>query len=408
MWPVSKDGRIERLIVFLDRGGVPVPVGALQFEGRGAARLSRFQYAASWLARPDVRPIDPIGLPLRRKPAVSAPYEAALAFYDAGPDGWGKDVLSAAFPDQVFRLAEYLAAAGDDRTGDLRFGPTPDAGPGQWVPGDALISLPDGTETLEDLTEAAEAVEAGIPRRHHLELLFRSSADVGGARPKARIRRDGHGWIAKFSARGDAFDEPRVEAACLSLARACGIAVPEHEAVTVAGRSVLLVKRFDRTGDGRRLGYLSAATILRQPPADYATRFTCTDIAAAARAMGAAPCEEEVFRRLLFNCAIHNTDDHLRNTAFIHDGGWRLSPAFDLMCHRAPHLVVRPARGADPLPDLDKAFATFPAFGLDAAAAGRVREEIERGLRQWPHLLDRFAVTARDRAAVAQRTPYLR
>ena len=68
MWQISKGGRIERLIVFIDVEGEPVPVGALRFEGKGVARPSLFQYAASWLERTDKRPIDPVGLPLRRKP----------------------------------------------------------------------------------------------------------------------------------------------------------------------------------------------------------------------------------------------------------------------------------------------------------------------------------------------------
>ena len=39
----------------------------------------------------------------------------------------------------------------------------------------------------------------------------------------------------------------------------------------------------------------------------------------------------QLWRRMVFNIAISNTDDHLRNHGFIlHKGGWKLSPAYDI------------------------------------------------------------------------------
>ena len=119
--------------------------------------------------------------------------------------------------------------------------------PMQWEPHAPSLDVPNGTETLEELVLAAEAVDAGLPTAHHLRLLFRASAGAGGARPKARLRHQGADWIAKFKAWGDGFDNPRMEAVCLSMAEECGITVPGHHLVSVAGRSVLLVKRFDRS-----------------------------------------------------------------------------------------------------------------------------------------------------------------
>jgi len=117
------------------------------------------------------------------------------------------------------------------------------------------MTIPDEGDTLEQLQAAAEAADAGTATARHLDLLFRKSGDLGGARPKATIWRDGLPWIAKFRAQGDAFDDPRVEAVCLSLARACGIHVTGHEVITVNRRSVLLVRRYDRgeTGQARLL-----------------------------------------------------------------------------------------------------------------------------------------------------------
>ncbi len=397
-WRISKDGRMERLVVFATVRGRPIPLGELVFEGK-TRRQSVFRYAGSWLNRKDAWPVAPVGLPLRTKASHSTPYEVPLPFFDAAPDGWGKEVLIRAFPNQVFGLGEFLGAAGDDRVGDLRFGPTPEDGPAQWQPGPPFIALPDGTEDLEALQAAAEAVDEGRGSVSHLHFLYRHSADIGGARPKTRLRRpDGSQWIAKFRAQGDGFDHPRVEAACLTVARACGIEVPDHEVVEVANRSVLLVRRFDRDEGAGRLGYMSAATLMGANPTAYATSTSYAEIAAKARSVGVVRCEAELFRRVLFNCAIHNTDDHLRNHAFIRDpaGQWRLSPAFDIVPNATPRLVIRPAPGADPHPDVDAAFLTHEWFKLSGARAADIRGEIADGLRTLRAALDQWKVSGRD------------
>jgi hypothetical protein len=130
---------------------------------------------------------------------------------------------------------------------------------------------------------------AGQATTAHLRLLFRSGADIGGARPKTHFRRaDSSPWIAKFRAWGDAFDDPRMECVCLGLARACGIEVPDHDLVDVAGRSVLLVRRFDRAGNGGRLGYMSAATLTGTAPSSYTVDTSHAELANQARASSPA------------------------------------------------------------------------------------------------------------------------
>ncbi|MEO0036034.1 MAG: hypothetical protein RLZZ501_2057 [Pseudomonadota bacterium] len=404
MWKISEDGRVDRLVVYLTVDGQPVPVGAITVEGKGQVRQSSFAYARSWLERGVA--ISP-ALPLRSRAVVSAPHELPLPFYDAAPDGWGRGVLTAAFPRQVFGMAEFLAAAGDERTGDLRFGPTPESGPMQWVPqDDPRFTLPGDARTLQDLLEAAEAVDAGEATLTHLRRLFRSSADTGGARPKARLTLDGVEWIAKFRTWGDAFDDPRIEALCLDLARSCGIDVPDHRLVDVAGRSVLLVKRFDREGS-LRLGYMSAGTLMQAAPSAYQTNVTYADIAAKARRAGIAPCEDDLFRRMLLNAFIHNTDDHLRNHGFLRkEGTWRLSPAFDLVpCNRPAH-VLAPARKLPSIPDPGTMRGAGSAFGLDQDRADEIFAEIVDGLAQLPRLLEQHAVSTKDRAIVAELMPF--
>ncbi|MCF8506898.1 MAG: type II toxin-antitoxin system HipA family toxin [Caulobacter sp.] len=404
MWRISEDGRIDRLVVYATVDGAPVPVGTIIVEGGGPVRRSRFVYARSWLQ--SGFPIFPV-LPLRTRAAVSAPHELPLPFYDAAPDGWGRGVLTAAFPRQVFGMAEFLAAAGNDRTGDLGFGPTPDSGPMQWVPhGDPRFAPADGSDSLDALVEAAEAVESGDATITHLRRLFRSSADTGGARPKAHLSIDGENWLAKFRTWGDPFDDPRIEAVCLDLAEACGIDVPARRLVRVAGRSVLLLRRFDRIGTARS-GYMSAATLVGAAPSAYRTDVTYADVAARARRVGLQPCEEALFRRMLFNAFIHNTDDHLRNHGFLRrDGVWRLSPAFDLVPCANPRHVLAPARGHAGLPDPVAALPACAAFELERKRAAEIFAEIAEGLAVLSALLDRHRVTARDRETLAALMPF--
>jgi serine/threonine-protein kinase HipA len=406
MWRISND-RIDRLVVFAEVTGSPTPIGEMVFDGT-QKRISYFRYAASWLERIDPPLLFPTALPRRRKATPSAPHEVPLPFYDAAPDGWGKTLLRFAFPSQVFGMAEYLAAAGSERTGELMIGPSPEEGPIRWLPADdSLADIPGDAETLEQLLDAAAAVEAGEADRHHVRLLLRSGVDVGGARPKARVRTEEGEWIAKFPASGDSFDDPRMEALCLSLAAVCGIETPEHHLISVQGRSVLLVKRFDRSEEGR-LGYCSAATLMGQAAIDYATDASYCDVAIKARIAGIRPCEKDLFRRLLFNCAINNTDDHLRNHAFIRDStGWRLSPVFDVVVGRGRRLVLRPAPGVSPATDVETALSAAPAFSLTSRQAIDIWEEMRFGLADLPGLVSQYELKQRDQDIMTELAPTL-
>lgn len=410
MWQTSRTGRIDRLIVFRWLGGTYVPAGELTFEGAGRTRVGRFVYARSFLGRESAKPIDPVGLPLRPKSVPAAPEEVPLAFHDVGPDGWGKELLTHAFPGSTLSMPEYLALGGLGRTGDLAFGPTPDGEPRTWVPPEIpLVELPRETDDLETLMAAAAAVEAGDAEGHHFKLLFRNSGDVGGARPKARIRHDGRQWIAKFPTALDKFDDPRVEAACLDVAEAAGFEVPERRIVVAGGKAALFVERFDRERgiEGRPYAYLSAATLLRQPSTLYATEKTYVDIAATARAIGVRDAATAIFGRLMLNAYLHNTDDHLRNHAFIdRDGGWELSPVFDLVPHpdKARH-VCAPAPGITPAWDVETAFRAHEPLKLSFLQAAAIRDRVVDAARRLPEFMELREVPRKDRNHLRESFP---
>jgi len=404
MWRISREGRLDQLVVYVQLAEGPVPMGLLSFEGSGRKRGSRFLYARSWLARPRRFAIDPSILKLRSGGYDGLPYEVPLPFYDAAPDGWGKSIIEAAFPGQMFGMGEFLAAVGEERTGELSFGPTPESGPMRWLPDkEPLLTLPSDQDTLQEPFEAAEAVEAGQAHMHHLQRLFRHSADQGGARPKATLVREGRLHMVKFPAAGDRFDDPKVEATCLSLAAAAGIETPPHFTQRVGGRTVLLVRRFDRGANGARLGYTSAGTMLSADPTQFYANFSYADLARRAQLSGVQPCWRELFRRLLFNCFIHNTDDHLRNHGFVReDGIWRLSPIFDLSVHQPQRLVLAPSKGVSPEANPAIAFQAHSDFGINRDEAERIYEEIVSSMTRLSEFMDTYEVTARDRELLAQ------
>jgi serine/threonine-protein kinase HipA len=399
MWRITRSGRLDRLTVFKHLDGRYVPAGELTFHGHDILRPGTFTYAQSYLATDGASPIDPIGLPMVQCRFAGSP-EVPLACLDAGPEGWGRSVLSAAFEASTLGAAELLAAGTTARTGDLAFGASAEAGPGSYFPDQALcpVSL-EANSDLEALMTAAIAADEGSATQEQLTLLVRASADVGGARPKVRWR-DGEGeWIAKFSTWGDKFDDPRIEAVCLDVAEAAGLPVPERRLMTISGKTVLLVRRFDRSEDGRPFSYLSMGTLLQEPPGSYGTSKTYADMAAVARSIGVRDPEAQMFRRLLVNAFLHNTDDHLRNHAVINRGGeWELSPVFDVVPYpgRKRH-VCAPGAGYSADCDPRAAAASSAAFGLTRAQAEAILDDVRTAMRRLPVIFEQREVCRADR-----------
>ena len=162
-WPTSE--RIESLVVFgPDTDSRMRPAGLLSFEGRDK-RQSRFRYARTWLEnRSTRRELFPTGLPLGSKAIASTPHNVPLPFYDAGPDGWGKAVMERAFPNRKMDMGEYLALAGDERSGDLSFGPDA-TGPERWMPGKPLVEMTDGEQYPGGAGRGRRAVRGRAARR---------------------------------------------------------------------------------------------------------------------------------------------------------------------------------------------------------------------------------------------------
>jgi serine/threonine-protein kinase HipA len=241
---------------------------------------------------------------------------------------------------------------------------------------------------------------------------------MGGARPKAVIEDDGHLWIAKFNRLDDAWNQARVEHAMLVLARECGLHTAESRIIQVAGRDVLLVKRFDRTPseDGYlRARMLSALTLLRTGDSyQDRDRWSYVLLAEDLRRVSSRPQEDarELYRRMAFNALISNTDDHPRNHAVIApDSEWRLSPAYDLTPFPAVSLERRDL--ALTVGDFGRyANATnllsqCARFLLDRDEASALIDECEAQVRaRWYAVARREGVSERDCNAISRSFVY--
>jgi serine/threonine-protein kinase HipA len=325
------------VFVYVDLAGVPHLVGRLWARARKDREGATFEYSDAWLKHPNKFSLEP-ALKLGPGPFHTGADRAMFgAMGDSAPDRWGRALMKrmerrrAEREKQTPRTLhemDYLLLVDDEaRAGALRFTAT-EGGPflrqedAKRVP--PLVALP-------QLLSAAEHVMEDTDTEEDLRLLFAPGSSLGGARPKASVRdKDGQLAIAKFPRKDDEMSTVAWEAVALALAQKAGIPVPAARVETIAGKSVLLLRRFDREGQGR-IPFLSAMSMLGakdNEPHSY------LEIVDALRQYGAAPNAdmEALWRRIVFNILISSTDDHLRNHGFLYQGGdgWRLSPAYDL------------------------------------------------------------------------------
>jgi serine/threonine-protein kinase HipA len=301
----------------------PVLIGELNLVR--ANRGVSLRYADAWLERGFALSED---LPLVDEEFLPHDKEtAAGAVDDARPDRWGERLIR--FLDKPPRLSllEYLYFAGDDRFGALgvstsateyrprRFGPLP-------VLGDAV--------RIQELIRRLQEGES-VPERERR--LLAPGVTMGGARPKALLEIDAEQWVVKF-ADGDATDAPLVEHAAMTLASQAGIRVAETMPVRLTGGHAVAVKRFDRKRTGR-VHCLTAHVALRAAQ----ERFGYPELAQLLRRRGVTAGDRyvadmhELFRRMVFNILIDNTDDHEKNHAVLVTDAqqYELAPAYDIL-----------------------------------------------------------------------------
>ena len=394
----------ELFLWWLGRPKSPVAIGTLHLlrETQGVS----LRYFPQWLASGFALSEDlPLGNTEHRPEFHPHQRDTAVGSVDdARPDRWGERIIRFIEKPARLSLLEYLYFAGDERFGAL----------GVSLSADAYLPHRTGPlPTLVDVKEMQELVTrviANQPVPEDKRRLIAPGTTLGGARPKALITMEGAQWIVKFSEEDDATDTPLIEHACMTLAAQAQIRVAETRAIPASKRHAIAVLRFDRAGtaeEPRRVHTHSARVALRAEGnvmgypelAQLLRRRGPTEGGVAREQM------RELFRRMVFNILMDNTDDHEKNHVLLVDERqyFHLAPAFDLLPtgQALGYQQMRVGRnGADST--VDNALSEAVLFGMSRNEAIKEAVLVAAVCSKWEEHFSEQGVTKPDIETLAQ------
>lgn len=321
----------------------PILLGMLYVNVIKGGETYSFEYSNGWLKQMKLSvSLDPELMPYGGRQFPNGKNIFGI-FADASPDRWGRVLMNkreriraqkeARKPHKLYDSDYLLGVYDATRMGGIRFKLDPN---GPFLSDDRETQVPPWAtlRTLEKASRNFENDESGLSEKW-LNQLIKPGSSLGGARPKATVVDTmGQLWIAKFPSKNDENDTGAWEMVTHDLAKLCGLNVPDAklEKFSKIG-STYLVKRFDRN-EKKRIHFASAMTLLgKNDGASAADGTSYLDMADFIKSNGARPKEDlvELWKRIVFNMAVSNTDDHLRNHAFIlTEKGWILSPLYDV------------------------------------------------------------------------------
>jgi serine/threonine-protein kinase HipA len=377
-------GSARYIYVGFHQAGAYEPCGIISYDAE--TRVAGFTYLSDYKGPP----LDPINLNYRKAGTRAFAVNRSLndqmlhrVFMDYMPGKWGMEILQAEYPVlKRMAAAEQLYWFGSRTVGALSF----------HVKHLADEKVIQGIDQLERVrAQSVEFVARRIEQLGYGKDRMMPLASHGGARAKATfVDQQGEHWLVKFNTHIDAYNFARVEGATQQLARKCGINAVETKVLSISeGNDLLFVKRFDRTSDGRRPHRISMFTLMpedkvrSQDKGDYSLMFEVLD------KVSCDPVQEklELFRRMLFNIAVNNTDSHLKNFDLLMDaekGCFELSPSFDncVDVYANPH--VSSVFGSA-MPALDDQTIEISArrAGVDAADAFAARNKVVAEVSKW-------------------------
>lgn len=321
------------------------------------------------------------------------------AIDDARPDRWGERIIRHLDRPARLSILEMLLFAGDDRFGALGVSVSAE----HYIP--RRLGPYAQLRDLAQLSAAIEDLQTQEPLTAEMQRLTQPGATLGGARPKALLQTDAGARVIKFSELGDAVDTPLVEHATMTLAAQAGIVVATTGVLPVPARHgkarhALTIERFDRLA-GYRLHCLSARTALRAAglPESYSALATVLLRLGHPDRQGAM--REELFKRMVFNILMDNTDDHERNHSLRLglDGYYELTPAYDVLPtlqNMGYQSLTVGAAGA--VSTLDNALTELSEFGIRRARAIELVRQVVRVVDGWPEHFRQHGVVRGDMA----------
>lgn len=387
----------------------PALMGILYVNSLKGGESYSFEYDREWLKKTSLKiTLDPELMPYSGR---QYPFGKTIfgLFSDSSPDRWGRVLMNkrerilagkeGRKPAKLYDSDYLLGVYDETRLGGIRFKTEPN---GAFLSADKKTVAPPwaSLRTLEEASRNFENEDIALSEKW-LNQLIRPGSSLGGARPKATVIDPKEQlWIAKFPSRNDENDSGAWEMVTHDLAEICGLHVPEAklEKFSKLG-STYLVKRFDRVLN-KRVHFASAMTLLGKTDGASAAEGTSyLDIAAFIKSYGAQPKRDliELWKRIVFNMAVSNTDDHLRNHAFIFtENGWRLSPLYDVNPVPYGDELSLNVDEADNSINIDLAIETAVRFGISRTDATNDAKDILVIVREnWEKLATAYGLSRR-------------
>ena len=367
---------------------------------KGGRLQGQFRYTPGYLEHPGAFALDPLNLPLSAETFDANRPRAGVhgVFEDSLPDDWGRRIMIRRYNlkrDEA-RAPNLLRLLGGKGLGALGY--VEDGSP---EPETTSVS----SRHLQELALLAEKFEQEpvAAADDEFTLLFQAGSSPGGARPKALVSDETGSYLAKFASAKDRLDVVGLEAAAMELGRRAGIETAETRLMSLGKTGkCLLVKRFDICATGGRNHLVSMQTLLG---ADDYYNAGYRDLAEVIRHMSSQPAHDlhRLYRQMIFNVLIGNTDDHLKNFLMLHDdAGWRLSPAYDLIPNigfNREH-VLRIGLDSRP-PDVETLLTESKSFGIKRRqeALNKIME-IHAAVLQWPDMFRECHVPTKDAESI--------
>lgn len=395
---MTSNNTLNKLYIHVDvGGGERVLAGELVIDR--ANRMGKFRYTRQFIEHDKSFPLDPINLPLIK----GAIFESAMtresmgiagALLDAGPDDWGRRVLMAMLEPPPSNDLEFLLAGSGMGTGALYF--TSDRSE------PAPKALPREFANLEEIAETALLIDEGIQVSKEKAMFFRQGSSLGGTRPKTFIDEPKHNgdtspagftrYIAKFSRKEDLVDECLLEHATMQMARDAGIEVPNTKVMDTALGPVYLIERFDLDKQGESAHVITAKSLINKTGMGSVTpeQESYTNLANIAKQISTdgAGDTKEIFRRMLFNIAVGNVDDHVKNHSFIKPAGakgYKLSPCYDVvpsigMQGNPQIMAVGPSGGHQTVKNMT---SCAEKMGISQSDAAKIASDVLKATENW-------------------------
>ena len=405
----------DRVYVYLQLPASLEVVTAGYFEQteRTGVPVGVFVYNPAYLDREDAVPLDPFELPLRPGRFETVKLKGIFgSLRDACPDAWGRRIIERNLNRATLSEVDYLLHSPEDRVGALSFGR------GKTPP--APTTRFNQVLALEKLLKFAEAIEVdeSIALPPQVAELIQPGTSLGGARPKNVVENEEGLWIAKFPEKSDRWNNARVEASMLALARECGLRASDARVMEVAGADILLVRRFDRArapAGYLRHRFVSALTVLDagESVADR-SRWSYLLLADELRRRSHRALADlrELFGRMVFNALISNTDDHPRNHGLIAPGrDFELAPAYDLtpnpMFSMERRDLALTAGRFNRYANRENLLSECERFRLDKSQAAALIDQMKQTVEsRWHATLRSHGVTEKDCSTLARAFVY--